>query len=319
MKKSVLLYGSLMIVLTACRSERSEIVKESFIHKFGVPISKSDWSRNGNDGQIIQLLTDGVTLKRNYEKGVLHGQTSYTFPNSSIVALIETFDHGELICKKEHYVTGIPRVEEKYKNGKLTDLVRWYEDGTPAAIEHYEEGFLSESEYRTLLNQVEARVENGMGMRLVRNQTGALLCQDTIRDGQMVERINYYPAGEPSVITPYENGLIHGTRLSFSEGGIPMTVESWSHGKQEGPTVVFLRGEKFSEVPYVKGEKHGVEIRFRDGKDLAEEVTWKHGLQHGPRKIILEGKEAKTEWYHEGELVSRTTFERLNVPRNTSR
>ncbi len=268
MKKSMLLLGAL-IAIAGCRPERrSEVVQESFIHKFGVPISKSDWARNGNDGQIIQLLTDGVSVKRTYEKGVLHGKTTYTFPNSSTTAKIETYEHGALVNKTENYPTGVPRIEEEYKEGKLSMMTRWYDDGTPAMIERYDGGFLSSAEYRTPLNAVESRVEDGMGTRLLHASTGELSFRDTIRSGQMVERVAYFSTGEPSSITPFENGLIHGTRLTFFQGGVPSSVENWVHGRQEGTTVVFANGEKLAEVPYVKGEKHGIELRYRDGKTL---------------------------------------------------
>ncbi len=315
MKKTILALGGALLLVTACRSDRhSEIVQESFIHKFGVPISKSDWVRNGHDGQIVQLLTSGVTVKRTYEKGVLNGQTSYTFPNSSTIATVETYENGKLVNKVENYPSGISKVEECFNDNKLVQHTQWYEDGTPALIERYEGGFLTSAEYRSPLNVVESRVEEGMGTRLTRSEDGALAYRDTIRAGQMVERITFFANGEPSIVTPYENGLIHGTRLTFISGGVPSSVESWVHGKQEGITVVFTNGEKVAEIPYVKGEKNGIELRFRDGSTLAEEVTWRNGVQHGPRKILVDGTEAKTEWYHQGEIVSRSAFERLNLP-----
>ncbi|HEY4831743.1 MAG TPA: hypothetical protein VIH61_04195, partial [Waddliaceae bacterium] len=67
-------------------------------------------------------------------------------------------------------------------------------------------------------------------------------------------------------------------------------------------------------VPYVRGRKNGIEYRYRDGTLLAEEVCWKDNILHGRRKIYV-GGEAKTEWYHEGAMVSRTAFERMNMPR----
>lgn len=76
-------------------------------------------------------------------------------------------------------------------------------------------------------------------------------------------------------------------------------------------------GEKVAEVPYIRGKKNGIEHRYRDGTQLVEEVAWKDNIQHGQRKFYVDG-ETKTEWYHEGEVVSRTTFERMNMPRNSA-
>ena len=44
-----------------------------------------------------------------------------------------------------------------------------------------------------------------------------------------------------------------------------------------------------------------------------EEVSWKDNVKHGPRKLYVDGT-AKTEWYHFGDLVSRPTYERMNLP-----
>lgn len=319
MKQWLWISSVVVLLLSGCgKTQRNEVVAESFIHKFGVPISKSDWSLNGHDGQIVQLLTNGVTMTRTYVKGVLQGETTYTFPNSSTIATVEIFDQGELVCKTDHYPSGVSKLQECYKSNLLSQVTRWYEDGTPALVEEYEGGFLRFGEYRTPLNVVEARVEEGIGTRLMRGAAGEIAVRDIVRGGQMVERTTYFPSGEPAAITPYENGMVHGMRQTFLPGGVPSAMEGWIHGKQEGTTIVFLNGERIAEVPYVKGEKHGVEYRYRDGETLAEEVTWRHNVQHGQRKILVGGEEIKTEWYHEGELVSRPAFERLNLP-NSSR
>jgi antitoxin component YwqK of YwqJK toxin-antitoxin module len=217
------------------------------------------------------------------------------------------------VSKKENFPSGVPLKEELLEGNILTKMTRWYEDGTPQANESYENTFLVSGEYRTPLNVVETRVLDGHGTRIWRSNDGELLSKDTVQNGQMVERITYFPNGDPATVSAYENGTEHGTRLTFLQGGLPSTVEQWVHGVQEGITVVYLNGEKTSEVPFIYGKKNGVESRYRDGSLLVEEVCWKENVQHGQRKIYVDG-ETKSEWYHEGELVSRTTYERLNMP-----
>ena len=94
-------------------------------------------------------------------------------------------------------------------------------------------------------------------------------------------------------------------------------MEQWVQGVQEGTTVVYQNGEKIAEVPYVRCNKHGIEHRYRDGAQLVEEVTWREDIQHGQHKLYIDG-ETKLEWYHNGELVSRPAFERMNMPRNAA-
>jgi antitoxin component YwqK of YwqJK toxin-antitoxin module len=318
MKKILLSVSMLAVIasITGCRTYRhSEVVKETFIHKYGVPVTRDDWTRNGKDGQVVLQKSDGVTVSRTYEKGVLHGKTTYTFPNTSTLQRVETYENGELVSKIENHNTGLPKEEEKYQGQLLTEVIRWYEDGTPAWVEEYENGHIVKGEYRTPLNAVEARVEEGIGMRISRANDGLLLSRDTVRGGLMVERTTFFPSGEPATVTSYDNGVIHGMRMTYLMGGLPSTVEQWANGEQEGTTIVYSNGEKVAEIPYVKGKKNGTELRFRDGRLLVEEVSWKNGVQHGPRKLIADEATTKTEWYLQGEVVSRTTFERMNNPR----
>lgn len=301
--------------LTGCYNRQSNnVVKETYIHKYGVPVAKVDWESQGKDGQVTQLRKDGVTVTTSYTKGVVNGPTSYSFPNSSTIHWVEMYANEELVSKRENYPSGVPKFEEILENKELVKLTRWYEDGTPQATENYSNTFLISAEYRTPLNIVESRIQDGHGTRICRSNEGELLSKDSIQNGQMVERITYFANGDPLTVTPYENGVIHGTRLTFLQGGIPNTVEQWIHGLQDGISIVYQNGEKISEIPYVRGKKSGTECRYRDGSLLAEEVSWKDNAMHGQRKMYVDG-EAKIEWYHEGELVSRSTFERMNLSR----
>ncbi len=318
MKKSITfgVFSLLALIATGCSpsNRHNDVVKETYIHKYGVPVAKTDWDEQGKDGQIIQLKKDGITLAQSFAQGILNGESTYTFPNSSTVHRVEVFEKGELVAKRENYTSGVPMWEETYKHGTLAKLTRWYEDGTPSATEIYQGNYLVKGEYRTPLNAVEASVEKGEGIRISRTNDGELLSKDTIHNGEMVERVTYFANGDPSVITPFEHGVIHGMRLTYLHGGLPRTAEQWNHGKQEGTTIVYQNGEKYAEVPYVNGKKNGVETRYRDGHLLVEELTWKDNVQHGQRKLYVDGA-TKSEWYHQGEMVSRATFERMNLPR----
>lgn len=306
----------LLTLLPGCGSNRqyNNVVKEIYIHKYGVPVVKSDWENQGKDGKVIQLRKDGITVALSFAKGILHGETTYSFANTSTIHRIETYDQGVLVATRENYTSGVPMKEEIYEQQERVALTQWYEDGTPAVTETYRNDLLLKGEYRNQLNIVESSVHEGRGIRICRNFEGELLSKDTIQNGEMTEQVTYYTNGDPAMVTPYEKGLTHGIRLTFHPGGLPNTVEQWIGGVQEGISVAYQNGEKIAEVSYLQGEKNGIECRYRDETLLVEEITWKNNVQHGPRKIYVDG-EAKIEWYHQGELVSRIHYERMNSPK----
>ena len=316
-KHTALVAITSVIVMTTTGCNRNHeydtVLKETYIHEYGVPVTKSDWKEQGEEGKVVKQQKDGVTVTQSYSKGVLSGETTFSFPNSSTIQRTETYDAGELVAKRVNYASGVPMYEETYDHGMLSLLTKWHEDGTPSATESYEAFRLVKGEYRTPLNVTESEVHDGFGMRITRSNEGDLLSKDTIEEGMMSERITYFANGDPSTITPYHEDKIHGTRLTYLQGGLPHTAEEWTHGKQEGTTVVYQNGEKFAEIPYISGKKEGIEMRFRDGSDVAEEITWRGDIQHGARTLYVDG-EAKTEWYHQGEVVSRTAYERMNLP-----
>jgi antitoxin component YwqK of YwqJK toxin-antitoxin module len=306
------------LALAGCYSYRkNDIVKETYLHKYGTPLTPTDWESQGKEGQTVALRKDGVSVTTTYSQGEIDGPMTYSYPNSSTIRTCETYSHGRLISKQENYPSGIPMKEENYEEAGILKLTRWYEDGTPQTEEIYHNATLFSGEYRTPLNVVESRVIEGEGTRFCRAGEGELVSKDTIQRGQMVERVTYHPNGDPATITPYHNGLVEGIRLTFLQGGLPHTVEQWVQGQQEGGTTVYQNGEKIAEVPYHLGEKHGIEQRYRDGITVVEEVSWQNNIQHGPRTLYVDG-EAKTEYYLEGELVSRPAYEWFNHPRHAA-
>jgi antitoxin component YwqK of YwqJK toxin-antitoxin module len=151
-------------------------------------------------------------------------------------------------------------------------------------------------------------IENGQGVRLVRDDYGQLVSTDTVENGQMVLRQTYHPNGSPKETIPYRNDLVDGVRRTYQPAGEPDTVEQWRAGQQEGMTMIYKHGEKFAEVPYANGSKHGVECRYRDGSSKVQEIGWNAGQMHGPSTTYV-GETARTEWYYKGKSVSRADYE----------
>ena len=306
---------ALACCVAACRgNHQDDVVKSTYIHKYGVPVSHEEWKKQGEEGKIVQLHKDGVTTSKSYSAGKLHGECTYSFPNTSTIARAEIFEEGMLVSRKENYTSGVPRSAEHFERELIHKRSLWFEDGTPQTVEAYADGLLTSGEYRSPINSIEARVKNGVGTRVVRSHEGELVARESIEGGRLVERVDYYPNGDPQSITPYQNDRIHGTRLTFALGGLPQTVELWEYDLQEGITVVYQNGEKVAELPYIHGKRQGVEKKFRDGTTLVEEMTWNNDEPHGRRIIYIDGTE-QVDYFHHGEIVSRPTFERLNPPR----
>ncbi len=314
MKRSTLFVLGLFSCLAACRSNyQGDVVKSTYIHKYGVPVSHEEWKKQGEDGKIVQLHKDGVTTSRSYAGAVVHGECTYSFPNTSTLAKIEIYDQGMLVVRRANYTSGVPRSEEDFEHELIAKRSLWYEDGTPQTVESYANGLLASGEYRSSNNSIETRVKNGEGTRVIRDHEGLLLARESIESGRLVERMDYYMNGDPRAITPYQNDHIHGRRLTFVLGGLPSTVEQWEYDQQEGMTAVYQNGERVAEVCYIHGKREGVEKKFRDGTILVEEMTWKNDEPHGKRVIYVDGV-VQTDYFHHGEFVSRPTFERLNPP-----
>ena len=172
--KLTVLFALASIALTGCRSHRqySDVVKETYIHKYGVPMTQADWKNQGQDGQVASLRKDGVTISTSFAKGEVDGPTTYSFPNSSTIQFVETFAQGELVSRRENYSSGVPMREETFEGGSRTGQLCWYEDGTPQVKETYHDGLLVNGEYRTSLNVLESRVSQGDGVRIYRTADG---------------------------------------------------------------------------------------------------------------------------------------------------
>lgn len=300
------------LALTACggRYCDNNIVNQTYIHKYGVAVPSDYWCSSGEDGAVISSMADGVVVSRSYSKGILDGETSYTYPHSSQKQKSEIYHQGVLVKEVEFFFDGTPKMETAYDSPEsgMKSVSTWYLAGTPRSIEKYQGNLLVLGEYFTPLNQRDALVENSQGVRLVRDDYGQLASTETIENGQMVLCTTYHLNGSPKEIIPYHNGLVEGTKRTFHPAGDPDAVEQWRAGLQEGTTIVYQYGEKFAEIPYVAGDKHGIECRYRDGQVKVQDISWHAGKQHGPTVSYI-GDTAKTEWYYKGKLTTKADYD----------
>ncbi|ANG66216.1 toxin-antitoxin system YwqK family antitoxin [Chlamydia gallinacea] len=303
-------YGSIL-------KQDASIMKETFRNNYGIIVSGKDWVKRGCDGTITKVLKDGSTLYETYTQGLLHGKVTQTFPHSTTLAVIKTYDQGRLVSHKTFFSNGLPSQEEIFQEDGALIITRWPDNNNNDTITdpyftettHY--GRVIEGNYSSFNGKYFSSIRNGEGVRSTFSVNNVLLSEETFSDGVLIKKTTFYPTRDPETITHYTNGQPHGLRLTYLPGGIPNTIEEWRYGYQDGTTIVFKNGCKVAEIPFIKGIKEGFELRYNENEIIAEEVSWKNNRLHGIRKIYAAGI-YKCEWYHRGRLVSKAKFERLN-------
>ncbi|MCB1111425.1 MAG: toxin-antitoxin system YwqK family antitoxin [Chlamydiales bacterium] len=305
-----------LLALTACQQRQPRhhnIVEETYVHKYGIEVQQKDWASRGKHGQVISTQTDGVVVTRTYDGGVLNGETSYTFPHSTTIARVETYDHGTLVKVVDFYKCGVPQQQTSFPDEHTRKVATWFQSGVPENNETYIADNLIEGEYYNEGNELESRVDDGYGSRILRNVYGEPETTEEVENGKVVAALSYHPDGTPKSIIPYYNGRIEGELKTFNPGGEPATVEQWQNGLQHGITTVYENGRKAAEVPYVNGKKTGLERRFSDDGILVEEISWLNDMRHGVSRTHV-GNTTKTQWYFHDKPVKKGNYDLLSNP-----
>jgi antitoxin component YwqK of YwqJK toxin-antitoxin module len=306
---NLLLLSSLM---TSCQTSHpcDEIVCQTYVHRYGVPLEPQDWSSRGKHGQVMSLRKDGVTITQSYNAGIVDGECTYTFPHRELIQKKEQYVQGTLVEETLHYPSGMPQ-QRTIHGPSNQSITTWYENGAPQSQEEWNQGRMAKGEYYTLTNQVESSVEDGNGLRTRRNDQEEVEYVDNIQDGQMTQRTTYHKNGTPAVATQYKNGQMDGERRTYSVSGEPLTVETWTKNCQHGYTAEYEYGEKVADVPYVRGQKQGLERRYRDnGQVTVQEITWMKGKKQGPCYFYT-GNTKHVDWYFADRRVNKQTYDML--------
>jgi antitoxin component YwqK of YwqJK toxin-antitoxin module len=301
------------LLITSCQTSNNtdQVISQTYVHKYGFETSEKDWQQRERDGQVVSLLKNGVKVTRSYENGVLHGPTTYTFPNSSIVEKSLVYDQGTLLKEQINDSSGMPIQEEVYEFDQRKLTTFWSDRGVPLSTEEYEGDILKEAKYYTPDHELEASVVGGMGERVKRDRQGLLISRDEIRDGEMVSRTSYHPNGEVHTISHYKDYELHGLQSKFTASGKPLMELHWNQGILDGDKVVYRNGSKIAVIPYVKGEKHGIELHYDDLGTLISEIEWRNDKKHGCTKLYSE-ESTDTEWFFKGQSVNAEKFKMLD-------
>lgn len=288
-----------------------EVISQTYIHKYGYAVSEKEWKNKNYPGQVISSLKNGVTITATYEDSQLHGPYTITYPHSQVVEKYVLYNQSTPVKEIFYDISGMPIQESTHLSDKRHSLTSWYGDGVPKSVEEYSGDELIEGSYFNTDHSMEAKVENGNGVRTLRDNAGILTCKDIIENGMMTQRDSFYPNGSPESVSFYFRGQLHGTRKTFTQTGEPVSVEDWSGGHLHGLSTYYKNGTKELEIYYLYGKKHGTETHFLDGESIMHQVSWEHGRKHGPETYFLPG-ETKTLWNYEGKEVSQTRFEEMS-------
>lgn len=287
-----------------------EVIDQSYIHRYGVTIEPEEWSAHGQTGQVVTTLKSGVVVTKGYSGGDLDGDTSYTYPHSDLLERTESYEIGKLKKETYFYRNGTTYKQVVYATPHSRLVYYWYDNGAPKSVETYQEELLSKGEYYNLDHQSDSHVENGKGLRTNRDPFGLMIGQEKIENGVASLSKTFYPNGSVKQETPYENGKIQGLVKNYQPDGVPSSIETWQKGEKTGPTQVFENGELIAEIPYVRGVKDGMEKRYRNGKVLVEQISWVNDVRYGPSTTYI-GDVAKTDYFYQGNIVSKSTFDKF--------
>lgn len=297
--------------ITGCStSSLPEIVSEKYVHKYGFEVSEEEWESRSQEGEHIALLQNGVEVKKTYEKGKLHGPTTYTYPHSKTVEKLLVYSNGTLLKETSFDLQGMPIREDLYEIDNHVQITLWNEQGVPLSIEEYEEDRLLEAQYFTPEHTLEGSVQDGIGYRYKRERKGELLSKDTIQDGYMIARITFHPSGEIHTVSHYKDYQLHGEQEKFAATGKPLLKLHWNNGVLDGYKITYRNGWKVSEIPFVQGKREGIERHFDDLGNLTAEIEWKNDKKHGMAKFYADDL-TETEWFYKGQTVNAEKFQTL--------
>lgn len=310
--KGPLLISLATLFLVACsKDDQSTVVAQQYIHKYGFPITEKEWNSRTQDGKVVSVLEDGVTVSQNYSNGVLNGETTYSYPNSTINKESHLYTNNVLVKKTLFSQEGIPYQEFSYELDSKVVITKWNSEGAPLSIETYERELLTSGTYFNKNNEIESKVDNGFGTRTIRSNEGQLLLKDQIENGKLLTRTTYHSNGAIQSQLSYKDYKLDGDSITLSPTGNPVVKNSWKENKLNGLQVIYKNGFKSEEISYLNGKKEGLERHFDDSGKLVAEIPWKAGKKHGCVTEFLGENNNKIDWFFKGKSISSVRYKEL--------
>lgn len=307
-----------LISLTSCYQNAGKTCAGSearkYIHKYGVELSAKEWQEYGMHGDVVSTTSDGVTITEQYDHNVLHGNKTWTFPNSKTIQKTALYEKGRLVKEVLHDTSSLPLSEVEYISENREVHRTFSKQGFPYSIETFDHEKLYNGEYFDTEGTLYAAVVDFEGLRVLRNFDGIITKSEQITHGKPSLITEYFANGNPKSITPCSSGVPHGIRRTFFASSEPASIEPLCEGKLDGTVILFSNGIRASEVPYVNGLRQGTELRY-NGRRIALEMNWKKGHKHG---VLIDHAhpERSKEWYWEDEPVTQFAFEQRSSARD---
>jgi antitoxin component YwqK of YwqJK toxin-antitoxin module len=302
------------LIFGGCETRQStpanEVITQRFIHKYGYDVSKHEWESKDYPGQVITTFRNGVTETSSFEDGQLHGLRTVTYPHSQTLETKEVYQRNACVKRTSFDIRGIPIKEEQFMGPEHQKIIFWYSNGSPRAEEELQNNQLVSAYYYSLTNEVESKIENGSGLRTLRNSKGQLLSKESINRFELVKKETFHLNGTPEMTCQFRNGLLEGEKILHAETGEPISREQYKDGVLHGTATYFQNGYRYLEVPYQYGMKDGIERHYIDGDTISEETEWHVNKKHGPTLIFYDGM-AKTHWYYNDERVPKGKYDEL--------
>lgn len=303
---------AILLTFLSCQSDNnSNVVSQKFVHKYGFDMSENDWESGLKEGVSTTVLENGITVTNTYNNNLLHGPTTYTFANSSIIEKNYVYDNGTLIKLTSQDKSAMPFKEEVYEPNNRTIITLWDKGGVPISIEQYEDNVLINAKYYKPDNELEASIENGTGVRIKRDRVGEMHYKDSVKKGKLKARTTYHPNGQVKSTMSFNNYLLHGEQINYSESGDQLMTMRWDMGKPDGMKTTYKKSHISSEIPYLKGLKHGIERHYHENGRLAKEIHFENGKKHGSHRTYNDN-DTNIQWFYKGKEVSLKKFEEFS-------
>ncbi len=305
-------------IVTGCRKDVPEpIVQRSYYSYYGPEIAQSDFEAQGKTGDVVEKTSSGVEVRRAFANGVLHGTSSWSYPNTHVVYQFEEYENDRLVCMGMNAENGVLQYEEQYGPQETKVVRAWFLDGSPRMSEEYRGGKLVRAQYYTNDGDLESFVDRGNGSKITRAGNGKLLNRDQIVGGLSVVREEFYPNSMLYQVYALRDGVKNGFCKVYLESGQPNRLEMWSFGLLDGTQTLYENGLEIAQVPYCQGVKEGIERRFEPGTDqVVQEISWHQDMRHGATKTRVNGMEV-VEWYWRDNKVSPEQYQaRLSVQKD---
>ncbi|MFA6118478.1 MAG: toxin-antitoxin system YwqK family antitoxin [Parachlamydiales bacterium] len=309
--KRLVLLGMAFTFFSCQKDNESNVVAEKFVHKYGFDMTKDEW-QSRKDGTSIAQLTNGVTVTNSFANGILHGATTYTYPNSSIMEKVYIYENGTLTKEILHDINGIPFKESVNEPNNKKIITLWDNFGVPISVEQYENDLLVDGKYYKPNNELEASIENNSGFRTKRDRNGELQYKDQVENGKLLTRTTFHSNGQIKSTMSFQDYKLHGDQINYSPDGQILMTMTWKKGNLDGMHTIYKNGNKIAEIPYFNGLKHGIERHYSDNGKLSSETHWDQDKKHGSERIYTDN-DTEIKWFFKGKTVSSKKFEEFSL------